>query len=256
VTTNSVKPRRILIKKVLVVVPTYNEAENIGVLLSELTEAHPVLEILVVDDHSPDGTGKLVEKIARNQPRVHLLLRTAKTGLGDAYLAGFNWALQRNFQVIIEMDADGSHQVTDLPKLLQASDTHDLVIGSRWVNGGAVTNWPWYRRAISRFGNSYARMMLGTQIRDMTAGFRAFNAEFLAQLDTDGVAAHGYAFQVELAYRAHREQAKIIEVPITFIERTQGKSKMSSAIVVEALWLVTRWGLSRLLNRRPQPKKN
>lgn len=242
--------------QVLVVVPTYNEAENIGALLSELTEVHPELEILVVDDNSPDGTARLVEKIARNQPRVHLLIRTAKTGLGDAYLAGFNWALQRNFQVIIEMDADGSHQVADLTKLLEASASHDLVIGSRWINGGAVANWPWYRRAISRFGNSYARMMLGTEIRDMTAGFRAFNAKFLAQLDTEGVAAHGYAFQVELAYRAHREQAKIVEVPITFIERTQGKSKMSSAIVAEALWLVTRWGIFRLLSRTSSAKKS
>lgn len=243
-------------KKVLVVVPTYNEAENIGDLLSELTEVHPELEILVVDDNSPDGTAKLVGKIARNQPRVHLLPRTAKTGLGDAYLAGFNWALQRNFKVIIEMDADGSHQVADLTKLLEASQSNDLVIGSRWIDGGAVANWPWYRRAISRFGNSYARLMLGTQIRDMTAGFRAFNAEFLARLDKEGVAAHGYAFQVELAYRAHRDQAKIVEVPITFIERTQGKSKMSSAIVIEALWLVTRWGIFRLLSRVSGAKKS
>jgi dolichol-phosphate mannosyltransferase len=237
------------INNILVIIPTYNEAGNIQTHLECLLKTYPSIDVLVVDDGSPDGTADLVQALSRKHKRLSLINRTKKTGLGDAYLAGFAWALSRNYQIVIEMDADGSHLVSELGLLLDASREFDLVIGSRWMPGGEVQNWPRYRQAISKFGNFYARLMLGTNLSDMTAGFRAFRASFLRQLDTGGIAAHGYAFQVELAYRAHLAGARIGEVPVTFVERTQGKSKMSSRIVMEALVLVTSWGLKRLFRR-------
>lgn len=233
----------------LVIIPTYNEVESVGSQIERVLQI-PELEVLVVDDNSPDGTADLVHSLMRSEPRLHLLKRERKDGLGRAYLAGFAWGKQHNFDYLIEMDADGSHRVEDLPKLLAEAPNCDLVIGSRWVNGGQVQNWSKLRELISRSGNLYARKMLGCDIRDMTAGFRCFKTEFLNRLDLGGVAARGYAFQVEVAWRSANSSAKITEVPIIFIERENGVSKMTYGIVLEALFLVTRWGIGRIFSGR------
>lgn len=230
--------------KTLVILPTYNEAENIADALQRLFEFNPQVEALVVDDGSPDGTAQIVAGMLGSDSRIHLLQRTAKNGLGAAYLAGFAWGLERGFEALVEMDADGSHRAQDLPRLIQALENADLVIGSRWVSGGEVVNWPAHRIALSRFGNLYARFMLRSKIRDLTAGFRAYRAEVLRRVANDEVAAQGYSFQVELAFKSERAGFRVREVPITFVERINGRSKMSSAIVLEALWLITRWGFS------------
>jgi dolichol-phosphate mannosyltransferase len=222
--------------------PTFNEIENLEWAVGQINLFAPEVQILIVDDSSPDGTGVLADKLAANLRNVHVLHRDQKDGLGAAYLAGFSWAISNGFEYVVEMDADGSHRAVDLPKLLAKASQSDLVIGSRWISGGEVENWPWYRKAISRFGNTYARFLLQTGIKDMTAGFRVFKVSFLKQLQLDGVAARGYAFQVEMALRSHRAGGVIREVPITFVERTRGASKMTTAIVLEALWLVTKWG--------------
>lgn len=244
--------------KPLIIIPTYNELSNLGRAIAELatlrksassnSTGNPLsstqnLEVLIVDDNSPDGTGQLADALAAKFDWVQVLHRKQKTGLGGAYLAAFEWGLKRDFSHLIEMDADGSHRTEDLPLLLLAATNADLIIGSRWISGGDVLNWPFYRRAISRFGNTYAKFMLRSQIKDLTAGFRVFNADLLRKMDLAGIAAHGYGFQVEMAWRAEKAGAKIIEVPITFVERTVGRSKMTYAIVIEALWLVTLWGI-------------
>lgn len=231
--------------KYLVVIPTYNEAETITKTLSEVLGLDADLSILVVDDSSPDRTRAIVEEGFGSDPRITILSRKAKQGLGLAYMAGFESAFSREFDYIIEMDADGSHQPKDLMKLLQSSPDADLVIGSRWVTGGEVLNWPWLRRLISRTGNRYAKFMLGTQILDMTSGFRVYRTKFLQELVSEPVSSHGYSFQVELAYRASK-RGLVTEVPITFVERVNGKSKMTLAIVLEALTKVTFFGLKRL----------
>jgi dolichol-phosphate mannosyltransferase len=233
--------------KYLVVIPTYNEAPTITKIVSEILELNSDLSILIVDDSSPDGTQDIVRDIFSSEPRVNLLVRGMKQGLGLAYLAGFEWAFNREFDFIVEMDADGSHRPEDLLKLLKSSSQADLVIGSRWVEGGEVLNWPWLRRLISRTGNRYAKMMLGTEILDMTSGFRIFRTKFLQELVAQPVSSHGYSFQVELAYRASK-LGKVIEEPITFVERVEGKSKMTLAIVLEALTKVTFWGLKRVFS--------
>jgi dolichol-phosphate mannosyltransferase len=184
--------------------------------------------------------------MAKADARIQVLHRDAKNGLGAAYIAGFRLGLSQGFDYLIEMDADGSHRSQDLVKLIEASTNADLVIGSRWVRGGAVENWAWHRVALSRFGNLYARTLLGVNIRDMTAGFRVFRSDLVAKLIETEVASAGYSFQIEMAWRASKAGAAITEVPITFVEREFGSSKMSSAIVREALWLITRWGLKRL----------
>jgi dolichol-phosphate mannosyltransferase len=219
--------------------PTYNEVESLSFSINSIRELELELDVLIVDDNSPDGTGHLADQLSNSKTIV--LHRKAKDGLGAAYLAGFNWAISRDYEVVIEMDADGSHQAKDLQKILDQVENADLVLGSRWVNGGEVVNWPWYRKMISRAGNRYAKQMLGTKINDMTSGFRAFRVEFLKTLELEGVAARGYGFQVEMALRTHRAGGRIIEVPIVFIERNFGRSKMTIAIVLEALWLVTKW---------------
>jgi dolichol-phosphate mannosyltransferase len=231
--------------KTLVVIPTYLEASSVAETISELLLAQPNVEILVVDDNSPDGTAGIVRSLAQKIPQLHLLERESKEGLGRAYLAGFEWAFRFDYDLIVEMDADGSHRAEDLGALLAASAQADLVIGSRWIAGGKVLNWPASRKAISRFGNSYAKFVLGTKISDMTSGFRVYRAKFLKQLVEAGVSSHGYSFQVELAYRAAR-LGTVLEKPITFVERVSGKSKMTLAIVLEALTKVTFWGLKRL----------
>jgi dolichol-phosphate mannosyltransferase len=234
--------------KTLVVIPTYNEALTVSQTISEVLALEPEISILVVDDNSPDGTANMVENIANNEPRVSLLARPSKKGLGLAYLAGFQWGFDRNFDLIVEMDADGSHRAIDLPSLLKAATDADLVIGSRWIAGGQVLNWPNHRRFVSRFGNRYAKFMLGTNIYDITSGFRVYRASFLKQLVGRSISSHGYAFQVELAYRA-ASAGVVAEMPITFVERVNGKSKMTLAIVLEALTKVTFWGLKRIFAR-------
>jgi dolichol-phosphate mannosyltransferase len=234
--------------KTLVVIPTYNEALTIGETISQVLSVEPNVSILVVDDNSPDGTSKIVSEIESQEPRLSVLSRASKNGLGLAYLAGFQWGFDRQFELIVEMDADGSHQAKDLGSLLEAANEADLVIGSRWISGGQVMNWPAHRKFVSRFGNRYAKFLLGTSILDMTSGFRVYRAEFLKTLLQDKVSSHGYSFQVELAYRAARAGA-VLEKPITFVERVNGKSKMTLAIVLEALTKVTFWGLRRLFVR-------
>ena len=229
----------------LVVVPTYNELESLPILIEAVLKTSPGVHILVVDDNSPDGTGKLADKLAEANSRVNVLHRTEKNGLGPAYLAGFDWGLRRGYGYLVEMDADGSHRPTDLTKLLAAKERADLVIGSRWIPGGKVENWPLSRRLISKTGNIYANLMLGAGIRDITAGFRVYRAELLRSLDLKQISAQGYSFQIEMAWRSRQAGAVVLEVPITFVERVHGSSKMGLEIVVEALWRVTLWGLQR-----------
>jgi len=231
----------------LVVIPTYNEAEAIFETVSLVLAVKPELNVLVVDDSSPDGTGAIVREAFATESRVELLTRKQKQGLGLAYLEGFQWAFSKGFDVVVEMDADGSHRAKDLALLLEASKTVDLVIGSRWISGGEVENWPLIRKLISRIGNRYAKTMLGTRIWDMTSGFRVYRAEFLQKLVTESVSSHGYSFQVELAHRASKA-GSVVEVPITFVERVNGKSKMTLAIVLEALTKITFWGIKRVFS--------
>ena len=233
--------------RTLVVIPTYNESETVVETLTRVLALKPELFVLVVDDSSPDGTSSKVLEAFSSEPRVKLLVREAKEGLGIAYLSGFEWAFDNGFDYIVEMDADGSHRTEDLGKLLLQSTSADLVIGSRWVSGGQVRNWPAIRRLISRVGNRYAKLMLGTKILDMTSGFRVYKANFLRELVLEPVSSHGYSFQVELAYRAS-QRGLVLEVPITFVERVNGESKMTLAIVLEALTKVTFWGLKRIFS--------
>jgi len=235
---NSVAP------STLVVIPTYNERESLPILLEQLLVVSPQLSILVVDDNSPDGTGEYADQLAATEPRVTVLHRTEKQGLGPAYVAGFGWALERDFEIIVEMDADGSHLVEELPTLIAAvQNGAALAIGSRWVKGGTIVNWPRYRQAISRTGTAYARVLLRSQLHDITSGFRAFSRAALESIDLSSLGAAGYVFQIELAWRIERQGLPIREVPITFVERAHGSSKMTTRIVVEALAKVTRWGL-------------
>jgi dolichol-phosphate mannosyltransferase len=229
-------------ERLLVIVPTYNELDNIEAITARVFAAVPDAHVLVVDDGSPDGTGALVEKLALDEPRLHVLHRTTKEGLGAAYIAGFDWGLDAGFDVIVEMDADGSHAPEQLPRLLGALQHADLVLGSRWVPGGAVVNWPMRRELLSRGGNLYTRLALGVDLKDATGGYRAFRREVLESIDYAAVASQGYCFQVDLAWRAVRAGFRVAEVPITFAERERGESKMSGSIVREALWRVTQWG--------------
>jgi len=235
--------------RVLVVVPTYDERENLPIALDRLREHVPTADVLVVDDGSPDGTGELAEKIAESEASsgstrsITVLHRAGKQGLGTAYVAGFRWALERGYDVVVEMDADGSHRAQDLPRLLARIEGADLVLGSRWVKGGKVVNWPLQRQVLSRGANIYTRVMLGLPLGDATGGFRAYRADLLRSLTLDDVASQGYCFQVDMAWRAVRSGARVVEVPITFVERELGVSKMSRDIIVEALVNVTRWGM-------------
>ena len=240
----------------LVVIPTYNERTTLPAVLRRLREAVPHAHALVVDDDSPDGTGALADELAAADGRVHVLHRTAKTGLGAAYIAGFRWALERGYDVVVEMDADGSHAPEDLPRLLDALADEpagagaDVVLGSRYVPGGRVVNWPQYREWLSRGGNRYSRVALGVGIHDVTGGFRAYRRRVLDCLDLSTIASQGYCFQVDLAWRSVRAGFTVVEVPITFTEREHGQSKMTGAIVCEALWRVTVWGVQRRLGQR------
>ncbi|HEX3779190.1 MAG TPA: polyprenol monophosphomannose synthase [Pseudonocardiaceae bacterium] len=231
------------LQPVLVVIPTYNERENLGPIVARLHATLPGVEALVVDDGSPDGTGDLADEMAKADERVHVMHRTEKAGLGAAYIAGFNWALERAYAVVVEMDADGSHAPEDLPRMLDALTGADLVIGSRYVHGGQTVDWPKSRELISRGGNIYSQLALGVSIKDITAGFRAFRRGVLEKLELDGVASHGYCFQIDLAWRTLQAGFEIVEVPITFTERQIGESKMSGSIVREAALRVGAWGL-------------
>lgn len=231
--------------KVLVIIPTFNEAKSLASTVESLLSEVGSVDVLIVDDGSQDGTAELADSLASNQARVKVLHRESKMGLGPAYIAGFRYAFANKFDVVVEMDADGSHQANDLPRILSAIQDADLVIGSRWVSGGGVQNWPVSRLFLSRFGNLYARLLLGTHIHDMTSGFRAYRAKFLEKLISKPVSSQGYSFQVELAYRA-AETGTVKEVPITFVERAEGNSKMTIGIVIEALLKIQLWGIRRI----------
>jgi dolichol-phosphate mannosyltransferase len=232
----------------LVIIPTYNESENIERMLRRIHESLPGAGILVVDDGSPDGTADIVKNVAAELPDVHLLSRTSKSGLGSAYRAGFAWGLDRGYDACIEIDADFSHDPAALPTLVAPLDEgFDLAIGSRYVEGGSIPNWAWHRHLLSRGGNLYASAVLGLGVADSTAGYRAYSARILRMLELDRIRAEGYGFQIEMTYRARQHGATITEVPIKFVDREAGESKMSSFIVVEALGLVTLWGLGRIV---------
>ncbi|HEX4726622.1 MAG TPA: polyprenol monophosphomannose synthase [Jatrophihabitans sp.] len=241
---------------VLVVIPTYNERKNLPLILRRLHQAAPEVHVLVVDDASPDGTGKLADELAEADERVQVLHRSEKAGLGAAYVAGFRLGLDAGYQVLVEMDADGSHAPEQLPRLLAALAHADVVLGSRWVPGGQVQNWAKSRELLSRGGNLYTRLALGMPLRDATGGYRAYRRQVLEGMELESVASQGYCFQVDLAWRAVQAGYQVVEVPITFAEREHGESKMSGNIVREALLRVTEWGaahrarqLKRLLGR-------
>jgi dolichol-phosphate mannosyltransferase len=234
----------------LVMIPTYNERENVEWIVGRVRAAQPEVDVLVVDDNSPDGTGALADALAAADAHVHVLHRRGKEGLGKAYIAAMRWGVARGYRTLVELDADGSHRPEQLGRLLERADAADLVLGSRWVPGGRVENWPWYRQAISRAGSAYARTVLRLGVRDVTGGFRAFRASALARLDLDAVHSHGYAFQVDMLARAVRAGLTVVEVPITFVERERGHSKMSLGIVAEAMLRVTYWALTGKPRRR------
>jgi dolichol-phosphate mannosyltransferase len=235
--------------RTVIVVPTYDEVANLRPLLAAVDAAAPDLDVLVVDDASPDGTGQLADRIAATDPRVHVLHRPAKQGLGAAYVAGFQWALARGYAVVGEMDADGSHQPAQLPALRAALAEADLVIGSRWVAGGSTVNWSRRREWLSRAGNAYTRALLGVPIRDVTAGFRLYRRSALETIRLEDVASAGYVFQADLAFRAIRGGLRVVEVPIEFVERERGQSKMTPAVAVESLRRITQWGLAERARR-------
>jgi len=247
--TETDRPRAPL-GRVAVIIPTYNERENLDSIAARVRTAVPEADVLVVDDNSPDGTGELADKLSAGDEQIHVLHRPGKGGLGAAYIAGFRWALKHGYGVMVEMDADGSHQPEDLPKLLAALAHADAVIGSRWVPGGTVRNWPKSREALSRGANTYARLMLQLPIRDATAGFRAYRADTLRTIDLDSVQSQGYCFQIDLTLRAVNAGLTVTEVPITFVDRTRGASKMSRAVMAEAFWRVAQWGITGRLHRR------
>jgi dolichol-phosphate mannosyltransferase len=236
--------------RVLVIVPTYNERENLPLIAGRLREALPEVHLLVADDNSPDGTGEIADRLAEQDDHIHVLHRPGKQGLGSAYIAGFRWGLAEGYDVLVEMDADGSHQPEELHKLLnRVARGADLAIGSRWVRGGRVVNWPASREILSRGANIYVRRMLGIPVRDATAGFRAYRAATLEKIGIDDVESQGYCFQVDLTLRTVRHGLRVAEVPITFVERTIGTSKMSRAIILEAFWRVAIWGVDGLPER-------
>lgn len=235
--------------KALVIIPTYNERENIAHIIPAILAQDPSFEVLVVDDGSPDGTGAVVDGMVSADTRIHVIHRAGKLGLGTAYLAGFKWALARDYKLIFEMDADFSHPVERLPDFLEAIKTADMVLGSRYLNGEVnVVNWPMSRLFMSYGANIYARKVTGLPLFDSTGGFKCFRREVLEAIDLDGVRSNGYAFQIEMSFRAWKKGFRIVEIPIVFVDRTKGSSKMSKRIVREAVWMVWRlrwWGLWR-----------
>ena len=231
-------------EKILVIIPTYNESENIERIVTRTRDAVPQAHILIADDNSPDGTGKIADALAAAEDHVHVMHRLGKEGLGAAYLAGFEWGINAGYDMLVEMDADGSHQPEQLPRLLDAISDADLVLGSRWVRGGEVVNWPRSREILSRGGNLWTRIALGIPLKDATGGYRVFRRQTLLGLGLDNVSSAGYCFQVDLAWRALKAGYRVVEVPITFIEREFGDSKMNKSIVAEALVRTTAWGIA------------
>lgn len=240
-------------RSVVVIIPTYNERENLSSIVDRVRVSVPDAHVLVVDDNSPDGTGTLADELAADDAHIHVLHRSEKKGLGGAYIAGFRWALDEGFGAVVEMDADGSHQPEQLRFLLAALDRSDLVIGSRWVPGSYVINWPKSRQLLSRGGNAYARLMLGTGLRDLTAGYRVYRDTALRRIGLENLQSQGYSFQVDLTLRALRAGLEVIELPITFVNRATGTSKMSGAVVAEALWRITQWGVAARWRRLVTP---
>ena len=228
--------------KVLVIIPTYNEKDNIGIICDRLRSAVDSADILIADDNSPDGTGEIADRMADKDPHIHVMHRTAKNGLGAAYLAGFQWGLDHGYEALVEMDADGSHQPEQLPALLDALQHADMVKGSRYVPGGQVVNWPKSRELLSRGGSLWTRLMIGVPVKDITGGFNAFRAETLRRI-IPKISSVGYNFQVDLTWQVISAGMTVAEVPITFTERERGQSKMSGSIVIEALMKTTAWGV-------------
>lgn len=236
------------IGKTLVVIPTYNERESLPIIVAGVRTAEPKVDILIADDNSPDGTGEVAEGLRNNDSGIFVLHRATKAGLGAAYLDAFGWAKAKGYDIVVEMDADGSHRPVDLTIILDALTYSDVVLGSRWVKQGKVVNWPLSRKLLSRGGNLYTKIWLGIPIQDATGGFRAYRMSALDQMDIDHVASQGYCFQVDMAWRAVKAELRITEVPITFVERELGESKMDGSIVKEALWRVTQWGIEKRLS--------
>nr|WP_108872032.1 polyprenol monophosphomannose synthase [Tessaracoccus timonensis] len=236
--------------RVLVIIPTYNESQNIESVTTRLRDAVPDAHVLIADDNSPDGTGDIADRLAANDDHVHVMHRQGKQGLGAAYLAGFHWGLDEGYDVLVQHDADGSHQPEELPRLLEAiADGADMVKGSRWVPGGSVVNWPASRKFISKGGSLWTRLWLGIPVKDATGGFNAFRASTLRGLNLDEVASAGYCFQIDMVWRALKHGFKVVEVPITFVERELGDSKMSRNIVIEALIRTTLWGIDHRIKQ-------
>jgi len=233
--------------KVLVIVPTFNERESLPVIVSGIRQAEPVVHILIADDNSPDGTGEVADGLSSSDNSVHVLHRSTKAGLGAAYLDAFSWAKAKGYDVVVEMDADGSHRPEDLTKILDALTNNDVVLGSRWIKEGKVVDWAKSREVLSRGGNLYTRLWLGIPIKDATGGFRAYRMSALARMNIENVESQGYCFQVDMAWRAVKAGLRVAEVPIIFVERELGESKMDGAIVKEALWRVTQWGIKKRL---------
>lgn len=232
------------VTRVVVLIPTYNERENLPGMIARVRASVPDVDILVLDDGSPDGTGALADELAADDPHVHVMHRAGKQGLGKAYLAGFDWALERGYDAMVEMDADGSHLPEQLPHLLAAISEADVVIGSRWIRGGEVRNWPASRKVLSVGANVYTKVLLGMAVNDATAGYRVYRASALRTMGLQGVESQGYCFQVDLTLRAVRAGLRVVEVPITFVEREVGVSKMGKDIIREALVNVTKWGVA------------
>jgi len=238
--------------RVLIIIPTYNERENVPRLVPRVLSQHEGVEILFIDDNSPDGTGVLLDEICSQNPGVHVIHRTGKLGLGTAYVQGFKWALERNFDKVFEMDADFSHNPDDIPRLIEASEKYDLVIGSRFVNGISVVNWPFRRLLLSLVAMLYVRVVTGLKLNDPTSGFKCYNRRVLENLNIDGIRSNGYSFQIETNYKAKLAGFTIVEIPIIFIEREGGISKMNKKIVYEAIWVVYKlrlYGFLRWLTR-------
>jgi dolichol-phosphate mannosyltransferase len=228
--------------RVLVVIPTYNEADNVRIITDRVRKAVPQVDLLIADDNSPDGTGAIADELSAADEQIHVLHRPGKQGLGAAYVAGFGWAREHGYEAVVEMDADGSHAPEQLPRLLDAVRDADLVMGSRYVPGGTVVNWPKRREFLSRGGSLYTRMALGVPYRDATGGYRVYRMPVLEKIEVDSVSSQGYCFQIDLLWRVHKAGFRVVEVPITFAERERGASKMSSRIVREAFWRVGVWG--------------
>ncbi|QQS00550.1 MAG: polyprenol monophosphomannose synthase [Austwickia sp.] len=229
--------------KIVVLIPTYNERENLPLITERIRASVPQCDVLILEDNSPDGTGEVADKLAAKDEKIQVLHRAGKDGLGKAYLAGFEWALERGYDAVVEIDADGSHRPEHLPALLAAAENADVVIGSRWVPGGSVVNWPAHRKALSVYGNLYISVLLGMPVRDATAGYRVYRTDALRIMGLDQVESHGYCFQTDLTWKAVKAGLKIVEVPITFVEREIGDSKMSGDIFRESLLNVTSWGV-------------